>query len=180
MTQTKPIQRKRTLGSRLPPGAVCVTEIKVPRVVNMRREACTVTIARPSQWGNPRRMASEQERIEVIHRYHKWVITQPQLILALPKLRGETLGCYCKPKPCHGDVLVRLFLQYNLYCVQRAMSKLKRTLKYGQQLHSLVRSLNLALDREAGIEVAIEDHRRLYPWIEERALVMPERGEAGR
>lgn len=22
-------------------------------------------------------------------------------------LHGKTLGCYCKPKPCHGDVLVR-------------------------------------------------------------------------
>jgi hypothetical protein len=26
----------------------------------------------------------------------------------LPEIRGKVLGCHCKPKPCHGDVLVRL------------------------------------------------------------------------
>jgi hypothetical protein len=23
-------------------------------------------------------------------------------------LRGKTLGCWCRPLPCHGDVLIRL------------------------------------------------------------------------
>jgi hypothetical protein len=26
----------------------------------------------------------------------------------LEVLRGKTLGCWCKPEPCHGDVLVEL------------------------------------------------------------------------
>ena len=26
----------------------------------------------------------------------------------LLSLDGKRLGCYCKPKPCHGDVLVEL------------------------------------------------------------------------
>jgi hypothetical protein len=27
---------------------------------------------------------------------------------ALPKLRAKLLACRCAPKPCHGDVLVRV------------------------------------------------------------------------
>lgn len=148
---------------------------EVPKVVNIRREPCTLLIARPGPWGNPYPLSGEQERISAIRQYHRWIMKQPDLILALPRLEGETLGCYCKPKPCHGDVLVRLFLQYQLYRVQRAASKLKRTLKYGQRLHALVQSLNLAKDREIEIAMAIGDHRRLYPWIEEWPLVTPER-----
>ena len=26
----------------------------------------------------------------------------------LGELRGKILGCWCKPKPCHGDILVKL------------------------------------------------------------------------
>jgi hypothetical protein len=27
---------------------------------------------------------------------------------SLDELRGLVLGCWCAPRPCHGDVLVRL------------------------------------------------------------------------
>lgn len=32
----------------------------------------------------------------------------PRTAAALPELAGKTLGCWCAPRPCHGDVLVRL------------------------------------------------------------------------
>ena len=35
-------------------------------------------------------------------------IANKDLMKALPELQGKTLGCWCKPKACHGDVLVRL------------------------------------------------------------------------
>lgn len=28
------------------------------------------------------------------------------LVYKIEKLRGLTLGCWCKPKPCHGDILL--------------------------------------------------------------------------
>ena len=31
----------------------------------------------------------------------------------LPELKGKSLGCWCKPEACHGDVLVRLLAEYN-------------------------------------------------------------------
>jgi hypothetical protein len=30
-----------------------------------------------------------------------------QLIRDLAALSGKTLGCWCSPKPCHGDVLAK-------------------------------------------------------------------------
>lgn len=47
-------------------------------------------------------------REEAIARYEEWLIAQPELVVSLPELRGKVLGCWCSPKPCHGEVLVRL------------------------------------------------------------------------
>lgn len=30
------------------------------------------------------------------------------LLKDLHELKGKTLGCFCKPLSCHGDILVRL------------------------------------------------------------------------
>lgn len=44
-------------------------------------------------------------REEVIQKYSDWVKSQPELMARLPELKGKRLGCWCHPKPCHGDVL---------------------------------------------------------------------------
>lgn len=70
-------------------------------------------IGRPSKWGNPFKMKSEADREEVIRLYEKHLRTDPELWYALPELRSyEALECFCAPKPCHGDVLVRLQEQH--------------------------------------------------------------------
>lgn len=65
---------------------------------------------RGSKWGNPFAMAddSDHERERVIAAYREWVVTQPELMSSLEQLRGRRLGCWCRPKRCHGDVLVAL------------------------------------------------------------------------
>lgn len=44
--------------------------------------------------------------------YRKYIIQKlekdPLLRKELASLRGQVLGCYCKPQACHGDVLVEL------------------------------------------------------------------------
>lgn len=77
-------------------------------VVHCKREPYDVYIGRPSKWGNPFEIGKDGTREQVIQAYEEWVVTQPHLVAALPDLRGKTLGCWCAPKPCHGDVLVRL------------------------------------------------------------------------
>lgn len=86
-----------------------------PVVVHCKRDPYDVYIGRPSKWGNPfshKDGTLAQYRVntreEAITRYEEWLLSQPELVSALPELAGKTLGCWCAPDPCHGDVLVRL------------------------------------------------------------------------
>jgi hypothetical protein len=47
-------------------------------------------------------------RGECIELYKLWVLENEELMAALGELRGLVLGCWCAPRACHGDVLVRL------------------------------------------------------------------------
>ncbi len=78
------------------------------RVVNIKREPCDTLIGRPTKWGNPFKIGRDGTRSEVIAKYRTWVTAQPALMRDLESLRGQRLGCYCKPEACHGDVLVAL------------------------------------------------------------------------
>lgn len=87
------------------------------KVVHCQREPYDVYIGRGKKWGNPFRLGygykrhadgGVAERRRVIEAYREWIKTQPQLLAALPELRGKVLGCWCAPKPCHGDVLLEL------------------------------------------------------------------------
>jgi len=56
-------------------------------------------------------------REEVIAKYKDWIVSQTDLINNLSELEGKTLGCWCHPLKCHGDVLIELlnnrkFLKY--------------------------------------------------------------------
>jgi hypothetical protein len=82
------------------------------RAVNCGRSHYDVFIARPSKWGNPFVIGRDGERSVVIEKYRQHVTSRPDLMAALPELRGKRLGCYCKPKPCHGDVLAELADSY--------------------------------------------------------------------
>ena len=77
-------------------------------VVHCKRAAHDVYIGRPSKWGNPFVIGRDGTRDEVIARYEAWLLEQPELLAALPELAGKTLGCWCAPRACHGDVLARL------------------------------------------------------------------------
>lgn len=78
------------------------------RVVHSGREPYDVYIGRPSIWGNPFKLGEDGSREEVIDKYHRWILTQPLLLLQLHELRGKTLGCWCRPRYCHGDILAML------------------------------------------------------------------------
>lgn len=78
------------------------------RVVNRRFEKFDVYIGRPTKWGNPFIMGQDGDRDEVIKKYEQWIWTQPNLLKDIRELIGKRLGCYCAPKACHGDVLVKL------------------------------------------------------------------------
>ena len=77
-------------------------------LVNCRYEEFDVYIGRPSKWGNPFEIGKDGTRDQVINQYREWILTQPKLLMALPKLLGKRLGCWCAPKRCHGEVLIEL------------------------------------------------------------------------
>ena len=80
-----------------------------PRIVHCKQGArFDVYIGRPSVWGNPFEIGRDGTREQVIARYRAWVRTQPDLMARLPELRGKTLGCWCAPHACHGEILLEL------------------------------------------------------------------------
>lgn len=85
------------------------------RVVHCKREPYDVYIGRPSLFGNPfshlekslaRFRCSSRE--EAISRYEEWVREQPSIMEKLSEIAGKTLGCWCFPNSCHGDVLIKI------------------------------------------------------------------------
>jgi hypothetical protein len=67
-----------------------------------------------SVWANPFKVAKDDEasRAECVQKYRAHLKKQmdigkitPEMLLSL---RGKTLGCWCKPLACHGDVIVEM------------------------------------------------------------------------
>lgn len=93
-------------------------KISITRVINIKKETTYSDkkstsdyeyIGRGSYWGNPYSMYEEGEtREEVIRKYEydfqfdKFPNKDKSKIYGLA---GKRLGCFCKPKACHGDVL---------------------------------------------------------------------------
>ena len=76
------------------------------RVVNKYKEQFDVYIGRArgprGKWGNP---FYEGTRDENIANFEKHLLASPDLLADLPELLNKRLGCFCKPKACHGDIL---------------------------------------------------------------------------
>lgn len=86
------------------------------RVVNRHREAFDIYVGRGSRWGNDyshlpgtRATMLVASREEAVRSYAVQlacaVLSGAVTIRDLAALQGHTLGCYCKPQSCHGDVL---------------------------------------------------------------------------
>jgi hypothetical protein len=83
-------------------------QLGAPRAVHCKRESHHVYIGRPSKWGNRFVVGRDGARGECIELYERWLLENEALMAALAQLRGKVLGCWCAPRTCHGDVLVRL------------------------------------------------------------------------
>lgn len=90
-----------------------------PKVLNIRDfkpgkwPENTVRVDRRSEWGNPfiMRNDSDKERDRVCDAFEemvaKWLL--PETIAALKKdLKGKNLACWCAPKRCHAETLLRI------------------------------------------------------------------------
>jgi hypothetical protein len=96
-----------------------INEMK-PRVVHCKKEEFDVYIGRgiwngeKSKWGNPFSHKEEtlaefkvSSRKEAILKFEEYLLSNKNLMDSLEELRGKVLGCWCKPKSCHGDILIK-------------------------------------------------------------------------
>ena len=90
------------------------------KVVHCKREPYDVYIGRgkcprtgkTSIWYNKFHIGKDGTREEVIEKHEAWIRKQPKLLAQLHTLKGKVLGCWCKPKACHGDTLLRLIEEF--------------------------------------------------------------------
>ena len=84
------------------------------RVVNIRKEAYDAYIGRAGHgmdgyFGNPFRLEPGMARGDTLDRYRKYFYhrlgTDEEFRKRIEELQGKTLGCFCKPNPCHGDII---------------------------------------------------------------------------
>lgn len=75
----------------------------------------SVYIGRPSKWGNPfshlKNTKAEfkvADREEAVSEYKHYILNHKALLKDLHELKGKSLVCWCKPAPCHGDILLEL------------------------------------------------------------------------
>jgi len=82
---------------------------KKTTVVNVHAGPCDICIMRPSIYSNPFRIGIDGTREEVLEKFLNYfkVRMHNDLLFcqAVGELRGKKLGCCCKPKPCHGDII---------------------------------------------------------------------------
>lgn len=95
------------------------------KVVNINKGVYDVYIGRrgdEGHLGNPIKFGEEclvcgdvhpdtvKGRLDLLDCYKRWfwakVNNDPLFRLKIMDLKGKRLGCFCKPKPCHGDVIV--------------------------------------------------------------------------
>jgi hypothetical protein len=65
--------------------------------------ASAVYVGRGSPWGNPFKIGEDGDRDAVCDRFEQAVL--PTLDVAF--LRGKNLICFCAPRRCHADALLK-------------------------------------------------------------------------
>jgi len=61
-----------------------------------------------SKWANPFKISATCTRAQAVTRYSLHIMNDMALMDALHELKDKTLGCWCAPDECHGDVLAAL------------------------------------------------------------------------
>lgn len=79
------------------------------QIVNINdSEDWDVYIGRPSIFGNPYKVG-KYSREEAISRFDAYftmrVLTDEDFRATVLDLKGKRLACFCKPLPCHGDII---------------------------------------------------------------------------
>ena len=100
----------------LPQATCSPVRVTLSRKKGWRMPPNTVSVARPTKYGNPHTVGMcptcgvEHTRDEAVAEFEA-MLREPTLRAqeALAELRGKNLACWCKPgQVCHADVILRL------------------------------------------------------------------------
>lgn len=83
--------------------------------MHCKRDLYDVLIDRTTIYGNPYPMRTESDRVRVVRMYEKYARARMREDAAfrdaVRTLYGKTVACWCAPRLCHGDVLLRLAVE---------------------------------------------------------------------
>ena len=83
-------------------------------IVHLKREEYTQYIGRPTIFGNPYPIGDDYTRAEAIEKYETYARENPKLLAAIKELDPESvLACWCSPRACHGDIIIKLWKELN-------------------------------------------------------------------
>lgn len=75
-----------------------------------------------SPFHNPYKTGTRKEKIQ---NFEKYARNNPELLLKIKELPEDAiLGCWCFPKSCHGDIIIKLWEEMN------PRKELKQLLKF--------------------------------------------------
>lgn len=89
-------------------------EGKKTTVVNIRNSSYDVYIGRAGRgqdgyFGNPFPLEKGAPKGSTLEKYKEYFYNRinedPEFKARIHALKGKTLGCFCKPHPCHGDTI---------------------------------------------------------------------------
>lgn len=87
--------------------------VQLSRRKGWRMPENTVSVARPTKWGNPYKVGEDgiTDRQVAVYRFYLWltqtVAGRELASEARAELRGKNLACWCPiGGPCHADVLL--------------------------------------------------------------------------
>lgn len=85
------------------------------KVVNLHKEPYDVYIGRAGKgkdgyFGNPFKLNPGDPKGSTLEKYRDYFVNRllndPEFKERVLSLQGKTLGCFCKPNACHGDIIV--------------------------------------------------------------------------
>lgn len=86
-----------------------MTNFKVYNKFHQNYPDDCVYVGRGSLFGNPYVIGKDGTRAEVIEKYIKLIESDDNLKeIIKQKLKGKNLLCFCSPKICHGDYLLKI------------------------------------------------------------------------
>jgi hypothetical protein len=84
------------------------------KVVHFRKDSYDIYIGRLpygkyNKWAYPKELRETFKegtpRDIIVKAYEEYLLSKPELMADLHELKYKTLGCWCAPKLCHGDIL---------------------------------------------------------------------------